>query len=207
MPCATRLTGAAAATAAARACLPRGGADTVPYRSPGCPDCQRSLPAVIRAMAERGASLLEVTVGPRPVWKNPAHPFRCDGSAAPGWEAAGRKLSRPCPEPWSDMTSCSGTGAFTAHARSAGAGRGADAIRTRPQGPPQPACAHSKRALGAGVLGLGLRRRADLSILLKFVCTAAPCCLCWQDGSGLEGYGHTHAHAVDGSWAGQARRA
>jgi hypothetical protein len=36
----------------------------------------RCVPAVKAAMADRAASLLEVLVGPRPVWKDAAHPLR-----------------------------------------------------------------------------------------------------------------------------------
>jgi hypothetical protein len=41
-----------------------------------CPDCVRCSPAVKRVMAEKKASLLEVLVGQRPVWKDPQHPLR-----------------------------------------------------------------------------------------------------------------------------------
>lgn len=41
-----------------------------------CPDCVRCGPAVKGVMAEKKASLLEVLVGQRPVWKDPQHPLR-----------------------------------------------------------------------------------------------------------------------------------
>lgn len=41
-----------------------------------CPDCVRCSPAVKGVMAEKKASLLEVLVGQRPVWKDPQHPLR-----------------------------------------------------------------------------------------------------------------------------------
>jgi hypothetical protein len=41
-----------------------------------CPDCVRCGPAVKRVCAEQGASLLEVLVGQREVWKDPQHPLR-----------------------------------------------------------------------------------------------------------------------------------
>jgi hypothetical protein len=61
-----------------------------------CPDCVRSVPAVRRTLAERGASLLEVLVGARAVWKDTAHPLRHDPAIKLGgvpellrWTAAG----------------------------------------------------------------------------------------------------------------------
>jgi hypothetical protein len=42
-----------------------------------CPDCVRCGPAVKRVCAEQAASLLEVLVGQRQVWKDPQHPLRC----------------------------------------------------------------------------------------------------------------------------------
>lgn len=41
-----------------------------------CPDCVRCGPAVKNVMADKKASLLEVLVGQRPVWKDPQHPLR-----------------------------------------------------------------------------------------------------------------------------------
>lgn len=41
-----------------------------------CPDCVRCGPAVKRVCADKNASLLEVLVGQRPVWKDPEHPLR-----------------------------------------------------------------------------------------------------------------------------------
>lgn len=41
-----------------------------------CPDCVRCSPAVKNVMADKKASLLEVLVGQRPVWKDPQHPLR-----------------------------------------------------------------------------------------------------------------------------------
>lgn len=41
-----------------------------------CPDCVRCGPAVKAVMADKQASLLEVLVGPRAVWKDPQHPLR-----------------------------------------------------------------------------------------------------------------------------------
>lgn len=43
-----------------------------------CPDCVRCGPAVKRVCADQGASLLEVLVGQREVWKDPQHPLRND---------------------------------------------------------------------------------------------------------------------------------
>lgn len=48
---------------------------------PWCPDCVRALPPIRAAAARAGASLLEVTVGPRTAWRgNATHPFRVDPS-------------------------------------------------------------------------------------------------------------------------------
>jgi hypothetical protein len=45
---------------------------------PWCPDCVLSVPAIRRALEDRGAALLEVGVGQRADWKgNAAHPCRC----------------------------------------------------------------------------------------------------------------------------------
>lgn len=41
-----------------------------------CPDCVRCGPAVKNVMADKKASLLEVLVGQRAVWKDPEHPLR-----------------------------------------------------------------------------------------------------------------------------------
>lgn len=41
-----------------------------------CPDCVRTVPGVQQAAADAGAALLELQVGPRPVWKSPDHPLR-----------------------------------------------------------------------------------------------------------------------------------
>jgi hypothetical protein len=43
-----------------------------------CPDVRRTLPAVRKAVADAGGTLLEVLVGDRPTWKSQDHPFRTD---------------------------------------------------------------------------------------------------------------------------------
>jgi hypothetical protein len=48
-----------------------------------CPDCVRCGPAVKRVCAEQGASLLEVMVGERQVWRDPQHPLRCARASFP----------------------------------------------------------------------------------------------------------------------------
>lgn len=45
---------------------------------PWCPDCVKALPVIQQLVHEAQGSLLEVQVGPRPVWKSPDHPFRLD---------------------------------------------------------------------------------------------------------------------------------
>lgn len=41
-----------------------------------CPDCARSVDAVRAAVWATGGTLLEASVGQRPAWKSPDHPFR-----------------------------------------------------------------------------------------------------------------------------------
>jgi hypothetical protein len=45
---------------------------------PWCPDCDRALDGVWRQVQQQNGTLLEVEVGPRPVWKSSDHPFRHD---------------------------------------------------------------------------------------------------------------------------------
>lgn len=41
-----------------------------------CPDTERTINAVRQTLADKKASLLEVLVGPRVVWKDAHHPFK-----------------------------------------------------------------------------------------------------------------------------------
>jgi len=48
------------------------------FTSSWCPDCVRAAPAVRRAVARSGGSVLEVDVGDRGEWRDATHPLRVD---------------------------------------------------------------------------------------------------------------------------------
>mmetsp|Transcript_27446 Transcript_27446/g.81356 ORF Transcript_27446/g.81356 Transcript_27446/m.81356 type:complete len:223 (-) Transcript_27446:109-777(-) len=45
---------------------------------PWCPDCRLALPAIADMVEGRGGTWLEVRVGDKPTWKDPANPLRTD---------------------------------------------------------------------------------------------------------------------------------